>query len=333
MNMDEDTRKAVDKIEKLMRLAGANPNEAEAASALAKAQELLVAYNLDMSVIEQNSGQSGKRLSEMVNGGMHRYQRSLWGYIAELNFCRHWTQKNRAEGKRRFVFQHQLVGRVVNVAASKNMAQYIEKTIGRLCAEKFVSQGLLCSTRDAMAYREGIADRVIEKICERRDDFIKKEERAAAEAARRASAAGISLATALTVAGLAEKEEAGNYDFIHGEGAWTRKQQRDAEWEAGREERRVRQAKANQEAEAAHAAWAAAHPEEARKEAAKDRARERARERRQENGGGYGRRYRFRQTAADMRRDSGSYHAGYAKGEEVSIDPQVDKGAHKRIGR
>lgn len=339
--MDDDTRKAVDKIEKLMRLAGSNPNEAEAASALAKAQELLLAYNLDMAVIEQAAGNnSGKRLEEMVAGGMHRYQRQLWRHIAELNFCMYWTQKNRvkegsyvAKRKRRFTHEHRLIGRTVNVASTRGMGSYIDQTIERLCREMLGSErSMQYYSRDAVAFREGVADRVIEKIIDRREELVAKEKRDQAEAARKASAAGVSLAKTLTVAGLTEKEKQGNYDFIHGEGAWARKAADEAEWEAGRAERRIRQAKAQAAAEQAHAAWAAAHPEEARREAAKERARERARERRLERGGGYGR-YRFRQTAEEMRRDSGSYHAGYSKGDEVSIDPQVSPGQNKRIGR
>lgn len=337
--MDEETRKAVDKIEKLMRLAGSNPNEAEAASALSKAQELLAAYNLDMAVVEQASGQSGKRLQEMVSGGMHKYQRSLWKHIAELNFCMYWTQKSlvkegsvQAKRGRRFTHEHRLVGRTVNVASTKNMAFYLDQTIERLCREMLGSErSMQYYSRDAVAFREGVADRVIEKIVDRHTEFMKEEERKAAEAAQRAAAAGISLATTLTVAGLSDKERDANNDFLYGAGYSARQRARQAEWEAGATERRRRRAEADAAAEKAAVEWAAANPKEARKEAAKERARERARERRRENGGGYGR-YRFRQTSEDMRRDSGSYQAGYAKGAAVGIDPQVQRD-NRRIGK
>lgn len=338
--MDEATRKAVDRIEKLMRLAGSNPNEEEAASALSKANELLVAYGLDMAVIEQASGQSGARLDEQVSGGMHKYQRELWGHIARLNFCMYWTQKTRVKPGskqekrgRRWTHEHRLVGRTVHVAATKGMAHYLDQTIERLC-RKFLGpeRSMQYYSRDAVAFREGIADRVIEKIVARRHEFELEEERKAAQAAQQAAAAGVSLATALTVASLAEKERIANYDFLNGEGAWARKLADDAEREKRWAEHRARQAEANRRAEEEYAKWAEAHPDEAKKEAAKERARERARERRRERGGGYGR-YRFRQTAEEMRRDSGSYQAGYEKGDSVSIDPQMDNGNNKRIAR
>lgn len=337
--MDEGTRKAIDKIEKLMRLAGSNPNEAEAASALAKAQELLTAYNLDMVVVEQNSGASGKRTDEMIAGGMHRYQRELWNHIARLNFCMYWTQKNfakpgslAAKRGRKITHEHRLVGRVTNVIATRNMAGYLEQTIERLCREMLGSENARqYYSRDAIAFREGVSDRVIEKIVDRRREIVAKEEREAAEAARRASEAGVSLATTLTVAGLSDKERDANTDFLFGEGTSARRREAAAKWDAEWEERRKAQAEATAAAEKEAAEWAAAHPEEAKKEAARERARERARARRDALGGSANRRYRFRQTSEEMRRSSGSYHAGYKKGEDISIDQQVKKEDARRI--
>jgi len=334
--MDDETRKACDKIEKLMRLAGSNPNEAEAASALAKAQELLTAYNLDMAVVEQAAGKSGKRLEAEVSGGMHRYQRDLWRHISQLNFCMYWTQKVRtregtyAYGRgRKWTHEHRLIGREVNVVSTRNMAAYIGVAIERLCREYLgPERSMQYYSRDAVAFREGMADRIIEKIVDRREGIIKEEKRKAAQAAKAAAEQGQSLATALTVSGLLEREEEGNYDFIHGEGAFARRKAEEAEWKAGEPARRAERAKRVAEAEAAHAAWATAHPEEARKEAAQERARQRARDRYQPRGG----RYRFRETPEEMRRNSGSYQHGYDKGERVGIDPQMD-GGKKRISK
>lgn len=340
--MDEGTRKAIGTIEKLMRLAGNNPNEAEAASALAKAQELLTAYNLDMAIIEQHSGEKAKRLDEQVAGGMHKYQRSLWQHIARLNFCMYWTQKTavkegsyQAKRGRKFTHEHRVVGRQVNVVMTKNMAFYLDQTIERLCREMLGSErSMQYYSRDAVAFREGIADRVIEKIRERRNEMLDKEEADRAEAARRASATGLSTSTAMTIASMAELEREANDDFLYGEGYTARRKAREAEWQAQWKERREQEAVARAAAEAAHAAWAAAHPEEAAKEAAKERARERARAKADERKANRpGRRYRFRQTTEDMRRDSGAYHKGYAKGESVSIDPQVGDGTQRRIGQ
>jgi hypothetical protein len=289
-----------------------------------------------MVVIEQLAGESGKRTDEMVTGGMFRYQRELWRHIAELNFCFYWTQKVRvkdgsyqAKKGRRWTHEHRLVGRVVNVVATKNMGNYIEQAIERLCREMLGSErSMQYYSRDAIAFREGVADRVAEKIVERRELAEEDEERKAAQAAREASAKGLSTSTAMTLGKVKESEEASNYDFLHGEGAWAKKKQREAELEKGWAERRAARAKAEADAEAAYAQWAASHPEEAAKEAAKERKRAQAQLRRASRSVNH---YRFRVTAADMRRESGSYHAGYRKGEEVSIDQQMGSNIAGRL--
>jgi hypothetical protein len=223
------------------------------------------------------------------------------------------------------------VGRQVNVVTTKNMAFYLDGTIERLCRERLGDgHGKQYYSRDAVAFREGIADRVIEKIIRRRRDIEAKEKADQAEAARKAASAGISLATTMTIAGVSEREEAGNYDFLHGEGAWAKKLEREAEWERDWDKRQAERAKAEAEAEKLHAEWAAANPEEAAKEAAKDRARERARDRRAARSSN---RYYYRETAEDHRKSSGEYHAGYEAGKNVSIEPQMDSGANRKIGR
>lgn len=334
--MDDATERAINQIQKLMKLAGNNPNENEAASALAKAQELLAAYNLDMALVEAKGGTTGKRADEQIAGGMHKYSRNLWSAIAELNWCRYWTMKVLTKPgsaafkrKRRFTHEHRLVGRVVNIASTKAMGGYLEHTIERLCRERLASDGGIAHKQFysswAVAFREGVADRVIEKIRKRRGEIIEEEERKAREAGRD----GVSTATSLTVAGLAESEEAGNYDFLNGEGAWARKKAREAEWEKEWAERLQRQAEAQAAAEKEYAEWAAAHPEEAAAAAEEERKKERAREKRASRR--TGRRYSFRQTKEDMRRESGGYYAGYDAGANVSIDPQMDSGSRRRI--
>lgn len=343
--MDDATRKVVDRIAKLMQLAGKNTNEAEAASAVAKAQELLSAYNLTMEVVNSASGESGKRLDEQISGGAYKYQRRLWKALAELNFCMYLTMRTRvregtrqAKRKREWTHEHRLIGRRVNVIATKNMASYLNGTIERLCRERLGAQEQGHSqfySSWAVAFREGVADRVIDKIQDRRAALLKKEERAARAAAKKAreqAREGVSVSTALTLASLHEREEQANYDFLHGEGAWVRKKEWEAEDKKYWAEERRRKAEALAAAEREYAQWAAAHPEEAAAEAKKERQRERAkarrRERRYDRGLGYGRYYS--ESKEDRRRNSGGYYAGWDVGAGVSIDPQVD-GGRRRI--
>lgn len=79
---------ALEKIEKLFRLAAKNTSPEEAATATAKAQELLTLYNLDSdSVGKTGASADQRREQKVIKGGMYAYQRTLWYQIAKLNFC------------------------------------------------------------------------------------------------------------------------------------------------------------------------------------------------------------------------------------------------------
>src|SRR5438105_14791415 len=86
----------IDKIRKLFALAGNNTSEAEAASAMAKAQEMLASYNLEMSMLDtaevkKHDQADGKRTKEKVErSAMFAYIRKLWEALAEANFCVYW---------------------------------------------------------------------------------------------------------------------------------------------------------------------------------------------------------------------------------------------------
>lgn len=290
----------LDRIKKLLNLAAKNSSEGEASLALAKAQELMEQWNLTEGQVERETGGSGRREEELVEGGFYRYQRELWEAIADLNFCMYWTQQYRREsgvdrfGRRALMGRrHRLIGRRLNVATTIAMARYLEATIERLSRERFPDRRVDNFT---MSYREGMAYRLREKLEDRRRSNLEREAAAQAEASDRA---GVSTSTALTLGSVSEQEEAANYDFAHGEGAWAKKKARRAKYA---EEARVRQE--------AYTAWAAANPEEARAEEEK---REKAMK-------------RLRRSASNRRFgkvDDGAFWAGADAANEVGIDPQA----------
>lgn len=325
----------VEKVRKLLALAAKAGTEAEAAAATEKAQALLEAYNIDMLTIEQGGGDSGKREEQRLNGGMYIYERELWTAIAELNFCFYFTTRQKATHKRRKIsFAHRIVGRVVNVAATKAMAIYLQGTIERLCRERFPLSSQFFS-REAVAFREGMSDKLSSRLWKRRQDNLSAAEaKAKEEEERRANAPGLDTRFALTLIDVKKSEEAANYDFLHGEGAFARREQRYEKWNKDAAERRAAEAKAEAEAEAEYAAWAAANPEEAAKEAAKERKREERenakaakREERRSD--------RWRApTARERRQNSDYYDDGYRKGNDISLDQQIgDRSEQKRIGK
>ena len=308
----------VERVRKLLALAARNPNEAEATAAAAKAQELLASYNLDMATVENAEGASGAREDAKVRGGMYHYERDLWAEVARLNFCIHFSTRQwmtrRPELRapdgtlvrravRYLAFAHRVVGRKVNTAATRALAQYLLQTIERLCRERLGHDNSQFFTSWAVSYREGMAERIMEKLAERRRHLLNEEQkkaRKAAAEARHAAMAGESSATALTLASLEKSEKDANTDFIYGDGT-------SARWAAQRAER----ARREEEAERAWAEWAVAHPEEAAKEARREAARVRRLR---------GPRYAG-PSAREQRRYGGGFRAGYEKGAEVGLGP------------
>lgn len=324
-------RSIMEKIEKLSRLANNNDNEHQAALALAKMNEYLTMYNLDIATIERHSGENGKREEQRIRGGMSVYQRNLWRAIAELNFCFYWTMKryfygeDRKKHRRSFTHEHKVIGRTVNVRSTQAMADYLEKTVDRLCMERLNGDNKQRYSAFAMSFREGIADRVIEKINERRYAMLDEERKKKHEAEKRATAAarkGVSTSTALTIADMVQAEEDGNRDFAHGLPPGTTAKER-ADWAAKTAQRAVERRKA----EEAYTVWANAHPEEARAKA------EKARKQQEAEDAKYAKRSRrWRAPKERGPSDRSAYYAGRDAGENVSIDPQVSgSSSHRRL--
>jgi hypothetical protein len=313
------------RIQKLLNLAD-SPNENEASVAAAKAQELMDEWNLTTAEVERNSGQDGKREDARVRGGFYKWQRQLWRSVAELHFCMYWTQDvtewktvaDRDWGgtreKRLKQKRHRLVGRVVNTTATQHMAFYLEEAVERAMVEAI--SGLqewnnnLRYSNWAMSFRAGMADRLVERLAERRQQKLAE--------ARQVDTTGASTSRALTIADVQQLEEDANNDFLYGEG-----------WSAEQRAQRARFAEQRRLEREAHTRWASEHPEEA---AEQERQRKEADERWWKTNGwrynrGGGRR-------SDDSIDRSAYRAGSDVGSRISLDGQVGGGqAVRRIGR
>jgi len=312
--------KALDKIEKLMRLAAKNTSAEEAASAMARAQELLAAYNLS----EESVGKTGAtadqaREQKVIKGGFYQFQRDLWRAIAELNFCMYWTiehkfprmrRRRQSDGSLREVWsngkehRHTVVGKRINVKATMFMAEYLQSTIERLVKDRYP----LSSQRfmsEAIAFREGIADEVASRLRTKRRDKIKEEERRREEELKRN---GVSTSQALTLGSLAQQEADANADFVMGEEGYS----------ARKRAERAEQARRQKEAEEAYTRWAAANPEEAAK---LEKEQAKARKGRSRSYGSY------RQTGSDRRYNMSTYWQGRDEGKNIGLDPQTKEAA------
>lgn len=319
----EEQRSVLAKVEKLLRLAAKNTNENEAAAANAKAMDLLAAYNLTSASIDID-GDSGKRAEENLIGGFYKFERELWNTIAELNFVWYFTrlkhipyeERSKHRGRRN-THQHVLIGKVVNIAATKAMAGHLMQTIERLTKAQADKVAMPPRSSWAVSFRRGVAERVIEKLETKREQLLSAEEKRVADAVKKAREAGIAnIETALTLATVKDREDEGNYDFVHGKGAYAKRRADQLDWQR-------RRAEARAAAEAEYTQWAAAHPEEAAKQEADRIKAERRRANRRTS-------YRYSSGPA-FQGDYTAYSMGREAGKNVSVDPQVDNAKRKGL--
>jgi len=299
-----ELEKIVARVQKLLSLAGnSGATEAEAATAMEKAQGLLTAYNLDMTTVT-NGGDNGMgaRGEERLHGGGTKWTQELWRAVADLNFCFYFNveeyRTRPGSSKKRMRATHKLVGRTVNVVSTKIMCEYIEQTIERLVKD---NQPL-----NKLAYEEGMSDRIIQRVNQRRREALAEEQRKQQQAYSPGTTA---TANAVTLFQYSKDEYAANYDFMYGDGSYARSMAAAAA-----------RNKAMEEALAAEKEWEKNHPAEA----AKKRAEAEKRWSKHKT--------RWRQeTAREQRRRSGSYQEGYDKGGSVSLDQQVGKGRSNKL--
>jgi hypothetical protein len=302
------------RIQKLLNLAAKNTSAEEAASAAAKAQELLEQWNLNVSTVENAASADGRREDAKVTGGFYKWQRWLWCSVAELHFCLYWTQeywdKNQrthekcwdgSSKKGAYRKRHRLVGRVVNVKATEHLAKYLENAIEELVKARTQGARSQAFSNWASSYRLGAATKLVERLEDRRRQRVDAAARAAREAAERA---GTSTSTALTLADVEEREQAANQDFLYGEG-----------WTAKRAAARAARAEADRLAAEEYTRWAASNPEEA---AAKEAERREAYEKTMKQ-----RRRSYGRVERDNT-DYSAYYAGSDAAKNISLDPQVD---------
>lgn len=344
MELSEAEKTAIRRAEKCFRLAANAGTPAEAATANAMGNEIMLAYNLDMAMLEEHGGDKGKRQDEKLKGGHYDFQRQLWKEVASLNFCMYfniveqvkvpkWVKlKPPAIGFRqgfdtKRVRQHRLVGRVVNVRAATVMAQYLEQAIERLTLAEIEERKLHPFCKWAMCFREGIVDAVAEKIAERRRYLVDEEVRVAEAAAAKARAAGmgeVSLSREITIASVRRSEHEANLDFLN-----PNRHVEKAEQDKYLRELAQRNADSKRRAEERWTKWCAEHPLEAAMEERDAKKRVKEEQKRRERN--LRRRTGPRASYASDNYEYGARAAGYDKGKSVSIDRQAGNEKRKAL--
>lgn len=314
--LNAEQESVIAKVQKLLALARGNTNENEAQAATSKAMELLAAYNLDMAVLNKPGASPSARKDQKRAGGLYSWQRDLWLAVAELNFCKYFFVRGLSKGSK---YEHQIIGRAENVLATELMAEYLQDTIERLTVEygKMAFPGQSRFIRELIAYREGMAHRLQDRLLTERWRRITEERKKRDEAATRHSHGG----TALVLADVIQTEEDLNNDYIYG-------------YEPGTTARRRAEYQARQAAAKAAAdellrkqdEWDKAHPREAALRKAKEAEEYAAKQRRwaaeDEKRSRQPARTR-RLTSREERMQSHEFYAGHDKGGEIGLDQQL----------
>lgn len=316
--VDQPSEGIVRRIQKLLSLAkSGNNSQEEAASAMAMAQKMLARYNLDYHTVQAGAGsfaEERREKTQMAYSATYKWQRDLWNCVAEVNFCWHWTTKQRGLNRFKanvYAERHMLIGRESNLLSVRLMGEYLCDTMERILPYPNNER----HSRSAHSWKEGLAHRLIERL---REQYEKSQ--------KRPKAAGAS--TALTLFDVAAREHAANYDARHGKGAWERKEKADAEWEAGAAERA---AQAAEEAAKEEREWLdylqKETPDQKKKrerEEEKDRLRAaRASER-------LVRRWRNEDIREARKTDRSAYHAGCRAGDGINLSRQVSPGTSQK---
>ena len=333
-----------DRIMKILAMAKhKDSNENEAANAMRMAQKLADAHNLSLANLDPESRSSAgkKRAGQKTNGGLYVWQRELYAAIAKLNHCKHWCSEEEETGKvsayekRKWgaeeakyraengyaswgkTFRHRLLGSPVNVISTQMMADYLQDAIERMARDYVGNDAKKFFIPDAIAFREGMASRIVMRLEEKRREDVEEQERMKKEAQDRGDGSSLVITTDVISA-----EEEANYDYLNGEGAWARKVAAEAESQRKYYERLA----AAEEARKIQAEWDKAHPVEAAERDAKAAAEWAAYVKSQPK-------YRPSRASSmprersatdrERRQSSTGYYDGSAAGSKVSLDKQV----------
>ena len=323
VQFDAKTEAVIEKVRKLMALADNNPNEKEAEAAADKARKLLEAYNLDVAIVGRTTNKFAPRQEQKIRGGLYKWQRDLWHGTATLNFCRYWYIRGLKAGAK---YEHQLLGSKVNVLSATLMAEYLQDTVERL-ARNWVQAnrpGQSIFIKEAIAFREGAAARISNRLWTLRANQMKEDEKKQREEREANAARGVYTENALVIADVISTEEDLNSDYVFGYAPGTSAR--------NRKERERQQKVAEEEVAktlAEHDKWEKEHPEEAAKLRAKEEAQRKA------SSDAYwakvDKRKPRKMTPEEERRSLDSYTTGYNEGSNVSFDKQVNQQTTRMI--
>lgn len=170
----KDNSKILERIKKLLALAGNNPNEQEAAAAMEKVQAMLAEHNLSMSdVATHDKAEDGFTIDSTMETDSRPWRRNLAATIGKMYFCTYFFSYRKRYTKARKCGYirydvHNFVGARHNVAVVHLMFAYLNETIDRL-ARDGASQlsNIKIRTPYINSFRHACANRLCHRIQDR----------------------------------------------------------------------------------------------------------------------------------------------------------------------
>ncbi|WP_099066526.1 DUF2786 domain-containing protein [Nostoc linckia] len=141
-----------DKIKKLLALSQ-SPNEAEAAEAMSKAQELLTRYQLSMADLEDNSPEEVEQQVIEETGRSVSWKEILLNAVADANYCMPFIRRGAT-------VKQMMLGRPSNISSAKIQLEYLVGAVDRLASLEDGDRAYKNS------FRLGCASRISTRISE-----------------------------------------------------------------------------------------------------------------------------------------------------------------------
>lgn len=163
MKLHHNESMIIDKIKKLFALSN-SPIEEEAASALNKAKELLVKYDIEYEKIEETK----ENISEKVllkSKDILDWHYKLIECITSSTFTEAIVE---TEESNKTVI---IIGRKINIISAANLYNYLEKTIRR------VSNKYDIVVRDLDSFRYGMVEKIQQRLKKSENEYINTEEK------------------------------------------------------------------------------------------------------------------------------------------------------------
>ncbi len=123
--------KIIDRVKKLLALAGKNSNEAEAAAAAEKAAELIAEHHLSQSELGEKSAMGH---DDSFTTNSRPWRRYIGAALARLYFCKYARMYEREKGKASGKDRHLFMGRPDNATVARLMFAYLCVTVDRLAS-------------------------------------------------------------------------------------------------------------------------------------------------------------------------------------------------------